>query len=180
MHSGFLRLTDEEHRLACVSDADFPKTARVLFEYGAEKEGYWTSEKFMTNIVDAAKIASFKYPSEKHTVMFIFDQSSCHRVFGEDALNVNRMNVRPGGMQPAMHDTMWGGRVQTMIDADGVPKGMKKVLEEHGINTSRMVADDMKVVLAIMKTFARKRHLLSTIYMKKVLKLSSYLSSTVN
>ena len=66
-HSGFLRLTDEEHRLACVSDADFPKTARVLFEYGAEKEGYWTSEKFMTNIMDAAKIASFKYPSEKHT-----------------------------------------------------------------------------------------------------------------
>ena len=36
-HSGFLRLTDEQHNLACASDANFPKSAR---EYGAEREGY--------------------------------------------------------------------------------------------------------------------------------------------
>ena len=107
-HSGFLRITDDEHHLACVSDADFPKTAQVLFEYCADKEGYWTSEKFMTNIVDAAKIASFKYPSEKHTSCLYLTRAVA-TAFGEDTLNVNRMNVRPGGKQPAIHDTMWGG-----------------------------------------------------------------------
>ena len=50
-HSGFLQLTDSEHALAKATDPDFPNTARVLLEYGADKEGYWTSEKFMTNSV---------------------------------------------------------------------------------------------------------------------------------
>ena len=71
--------------------------------------------------------------------MFIFDQSSCHRAFGVDALNVNRMNVCLGGMQLAASDTMWGGRVQTMVDVNGVSKGMEQVLEEHGINTRQMI-----------------------------------------
>ena len=44
-HSGFHPLTDEEHCLACVSDAHFPKSALVLFEYSAECKEYWTSEK---------------------------------------------------------------------------------------------------------------------------------------
>ena len=54
--------------------------------------------------------------------MFIFDQSSCHRAFGVDALNVNRMNVCLGGIQLAVSDTMWGGRVQTMVVVNGVSK----------------------------------------------------------
>ena len=32
---------------------------------------------------------------------------------------------------------------QTMVMDDGTPKGMKMVLEERGINTSRMNADNM-------------------------------------
>ena len=43
-------------------------------------------EKFMANVKDAAKIAKFKYRSDKHTVMCIFDQSSCHHAFSDDAL----------------------------------------------------------------------------------------------
>ncbi len=49
-HSGFLRLTNEEHALATAANPDFPKTARTLLEYGADKEGYWTGDKFMANI----------------------------------------------------------------------------------------------------------------------------------
>ena len=47
-HSSFLQLTDSEHDLAKATDPNFPRTAKVLLEYGADKEGYWTSEKFMT------------------------------------------------------------------------------------------------------------------------------------
>ncbi len=56
---GFLRLMDTE---AIRAGASFPKTARVLLEYGAEKEGYWNSDRFMANIKDAVAIAEFKYP----------------------------------------------------------------------------------------------------------------------
>jgi hypothetical protein len=77
-HSGFLNLSDQEYALACAQDSSFPQTPRVLFEYGADKQGYWTGEKFMANVKDAVKIAKFKYNTTKHTLVFIFDQSSCH------------------------------------------------------------------------------------------------------
>ena len=34
-----------------------------------------------------------------------------------------------------------------MVDSSGVPKGMKKVLQERGICTDNMVADDMRKIL---------------------------------
>ena len=63
------------------------------------------TRKFMDNVADAAKIAEFKYPSDCHTVVFLFDHSSCHRAFVDDALNSRKMNVKPGGQQPVMRDT---------------------------------------------------------------------------
>ena len=48
-HNGFLRLTEMEHKqiVSATKNPDFPKTARVQLEYGADKGGYWTSEKFV-------------------------------------------------------------------------------------------------------------------------------------
>ena len=67
-------------------------------------------------------------------MIWFFDHSSGHTAFADDALNVNKMNVRPGGAQPKMRDTIWRGRVQKMVLRDGTPKGMKQVLIERGIN----------------------------------------------
>ena len=47
------------------------------------------------------------------------------------------MNVRPGEVKRHTRDTTWGGKVQKMMDDNGVPKGMRRVLEERGINTAR-------------------------------------------
>ena len=58
-HSGYVKLTDSELDVARAMDPEFPKSARVLLEYGADKEGYWTSEKFMANIESATQIAEF-------------------------------------------------------------------------------------------------------------------------
>lgn len=139
--NNILRLKDTEHALAKAGDVQFPKTARVLLKYGADREGYWTSEKFMANIEGAARIAEFKFPNDKHTIVWLFDHSSCHRAFADDALNAKVMNVKPGGAQPRMRDTMWAGSVQKMAFDDGAPKGMMKmILEERGINTARMLA----------------------------------------
>ena len=158
-HNGYLRLTDTEFAVGKTADPQMVQMARALLEYGAEREGYWTSEKFMANIKNAAKIAMHKYPASSYTVCWIFDQSSCHRAFAEDALNAKRMNVRPGGAQPKMRDTVWAGHVQKMTMDDRTPKGMKMILEERGINTSSMKADDMKIVLSFHDDFRTEKTL---------------------
>ena len=103
--------------------------------------------KNLCNVKDAVAIASFKYPSDKVTVCWLFDYSSCHKAFSDNALNVKRMNVKPGGAQAIMQETIWNGKPQAMVYPDGTAKGMKAVLEEIGINTNNMVADDMRLVL---------------------------------
>ena len=61
----------------------------------------------------------------------------------DDALDANKMNVNPGVKQRQMRDTMWQGKVQKMNFQLGVPKGMRLVLQERGINTTGMGADQM-------------------------------------
>jgi len=120
-YHGYLHLSQELER-AKLLEPDFPQQARELFEYGAARDGYWTGEKFMDQIERAYKIAHFKYTPAMHAVVWLFDQSSCHRAFPPDALNVNNMNVKSGGKQSVMHDTIWAGQKQSMVDAAGNPK----------------------------------------------------------
>ena len=118
-----------------------------LFEYGAAREGYWTGEKFMLQLEKAFKIDDFKYNPDEFTIVRLFDQSSCHKANASDTFNVDNMNVKPGGKQAVMHDT-WAGKTQELVDSAGVPKGMKIILEERGINTQIFKTDDMRVILA--------------------------------
>lgn len=53
------------------------------------------------------------------------------------------MNVNPGRAQPKMQDTYWGGRLQKIVYRDGTPKGMKVVLQERGVNVTKMKGDKM-------------------------------------
>ena len=57
------------------------------------------------------------------------------------------MNVNPGGKQRVMRDEWWNGQPQRMNYAVGVLKGMRVVLEERGISTHLMNADQMREVL---------------------------------
>ena len=86
-------------------------------------------------------------------MFWFFDQSSGHTAYADDALNAKRMNVKPGGVQPKMHDTIWGGRVQKMVFADGTPKGMKEVLRERGVNVTKMKGDEMRATLQNIHDF---------------------------
>ena len=79
-----------------------------MLEYGERKEGYWTSDKFMTQIEKAAKIAEAKYTKDDGwRVVWIFNQSSCHVAMPDDALDAPNMNVNPGGKQHVMRDGLW-------------------------------------------------------------------------
>ena len=42
-----------------------------------------------------------------HTVVWLFDQSSCHRKFHSDALQTKNIRVKDGGPR-RVQDTVWG------------------------------------------------------------------------
>jgi transposase len=152
-HDGYLTLTDEDHERAKERYPAIPKSACVLFKYGVQSEGYWNCEKFLIQVENAAQIAEVKYPKENYTLTFILDQSSGHTAYPEDGLNARRMNVSDGGKQPKRRDTVWNCKVQSMVNASGQPKGLKTVLEERNVNTSRMNKADMIKVLENMHDF---------------------------
>ena len=56
----------------------------------------------MANVKNAAFIINFKYTSGKFTIVWLFDHSSCHQAFAEDALNVKSMSLRPSCAKPCM------------------------------------------------------------------------------
>ena len=146
-HDGLLALTDEEYIKAHEYNSRISKYACQIIKYGVSGDGYWNNEKFLKQVKKAIEIAKFKYPAENFTLVWLFDQSSGHCAYKDDALNVNKMNVKPGGAQPKMRDTEWNGEIQTMVLPDGRPKGMKLILEERKIDTEGMVAADMRLIL---------------------------------
>ena len=89
--------------------------------------------------------------------MWLFDHSSCHAAMPDDALDVNKMNVNPGGKQRVMRDGWWGGKSQKMTYNLGIPKGMRVVLEERGVNTHKMTADKMREILLSHPDFANEK-----------------------
>lgn len=179
-HYGFLRLSEHEFMQGKVKYPDLQQEARVLLKYGADHEGYWNSEKFLNQLRAAIKIAKVKYSPEEYSVYWFFDHSSGHTAFPEDALNASRMNVKPGGKQPVMHDTVYYGKPQKMVLPDGTPKGMKLVLQERGIDVSKMKADDMRKALQDMHDFMYEKTKLESLLLENNYKGFLYLNFTVS
>ena len=102
-----------------------------------------------------------------YITIVLFDQSSCHCAYNDDALNVKRMNVKPGGAQAAMRNTCWNGKPQIMVSPDGRPKGMKLVLEERGVDTTEMKAADMALVLGNHHDFKHEKTALEHVIQSK-------------
>ena len=116
---------------------------RLLLEH--QSEGYFTNDMLVKQVDRAIDIFEIKYTDAQG--LFIFDHAPSHMKRPEDALNAERMNVRNGGKQPFMKDTVWDGRVQRMITDEGVQKGMKTVLEERGIDTHGLNAEKMREMI---------------------------------
>ena len=108
--------------------------ARLLLE--THREGYFTNNLLLQQVARTVDIFERVHPNA--VAVFLFDNAPSHRKVAEDALNADRMNVGPGGKQPIMHNTVWGGEVQRLVDDGGVPKGMKIVLQERAVNTMGM------------------------------------------
>ena len=64
----------------------------------------------MANVKVAADIAEIKYPEAQYDIFWVFDNAPSHRKMEADALNAHKMNVRPGGKQPILRDTVYSGK----------------------------------------------------------------------
>ena len=82
----------------------------IEFEYGAQKEGYWTYDHFVLQCEDVADCLDVIYP--EFEFRFCVDHSCGHDRQQSDGLNARKMNKLFGGKQPHLHDT-------TIIEDDG-------------------------------------------------------------
>ena len=132
------------------------KIARLLLE--TNSDGYFDSDKLISQVERAIDIFESRHPDAQ--ALFLFDNAPSHKKCAEDALNTEKMNVRPGGKQPLLRDTIFDGKVQKMILDDGRAKGMKTVLEERGVETKGMNADKMREALNTFEDFKNNKTLL--------------------
>ena len=154
---GYCALSDSMFQNWFEVELTIEKSARVFFEYGKAKEGYWNNDLFMAQIDKAFKIAEAKYPPRVYKHVWVFDHSCGHTAYAHDALVVSRLSRKPGGKQPAMRDTTWAGRPQKMVMDDGTPKGAAMILEERGINTATLKLEDMKIILSCHDDFKNEK-----------------------
>ena len=74
------------------------------FEYGANKDGYWTYEHFVLQCEDVADCLQVLYPEIEFR--FLVDHSCGHDQQRDDGLNAGKMDIYFGGKQPKMHSPM--------------------------------------------------------------------------
>ena len=98
-----------------------------------KKDGYFTNDDLMKQVEKSIDIFERVHPDAVD--VFLIDNAPSHRKMADDA---DKMNVGSSGKQAVMRDTIWGGEVQNMVDENGIPKGMKVVLEKRGVETGVM------------------------------------------
>lgn len=137
---GILSLSDDQWTEAKRHDPGFPQSAFFTLQFSREWD-YYNHEKFERDLEYTLKIARIRYPD--HRIVMIFDNSSVHRKFAANALNVSVMNKKPGGKQPILRNTSFNGRIQTFAfphdhpnpQLRGVAKGIEVICEERGFAT---------------------------------------------
>jgi hypothetical protein len=164
---GCLRLVDaklaQHERLPLDSPRRLPRLeARKIIYPGKNHDKWWEVNQLMDQLKVAVPIFKFQFPHYKG--VWIFDCSSSHEAMAPDSLNVNRMNVNPGGKQTRMHDTIIPlsnpppepaqpdvrGQLQSMVYPDnhldpalaGKAKGMRAVLQERGSVWTRLCREN--------------------------------------
>lgn len=89
-----LKVTAKE--CGVVKTANDPSTAAVFMTVGMHQDGYWTCERMCTQLW--AIIAHAELTSAPHRQgVFIFDNSTGHGAYDDDALLAHKINMSPGG-----------------------------------------------------------------------------------
>ena len=151
---GRIKLSDDQiaDQLKLPDEQRLPSfEARKITYPGKGSDAWWDLMQLKDQIKIAIKIFDHTHPN--CIVIFVFDRSSAHEGFADNALNINNMNVNPGGKQRKLHDTViplnnldptpgeedTRGQIQHMSYPNdhpdpklrGQPKGIKAVLQER-------------------------------------------------
>lgn len=129
---------------------------RLMLE--TQRDGYFTNDLLLHQVERTVDIFERVHPQAQ--ALFLCDNAPSHRKLAEDTPNADKMNVGRGGKQPKMRDTQWAGGIQKLVDETDIPKGMRIVLEERGINTTGMKASDMRQKLKTFPDFNQQQTIL--------------------
>lgn len=81
--------------------ANDPRTAVVIMTVGKQQDGYWTSDRMCAQL--PAAIATFELTNGPHRQgVFIFDNSTGHNAYDDDALLAHKISLAPGGERTAL------------------------------------------------------------------------------
>jgi hypothetical protein len=76
----------------------------VIIYPGKGFDAWWDLKQLIEQIKNTISIFELTHPN--CTGVFVFNWSSTHEGFVEEALNINRMNVNPGGKQKWLRNTI--------------------------------------------------------------------------
>jgi len=82
----------------CIFDAH-----KIIYP-GKNHDAWWDLEQLQAQTIDAVNIFEYLHPDK--IGVWLFDCSLAHEGLAADALNVNNMNVNPGGKQKLLWDTI--------------------------------------------------------------------------
>jgi len=151
---GHIRLSEEQiaKQLAQPAELHLPTFEAWKITYpGKGFDVWWDLAQLIEQVEHTLKVFEHTHPD--CVGIFIFDRSSAHEGFAENALNVNNMNIKHGGKQRKLRDTViplsnpdrasgeddTRSQVRKMCFPDdhpdpglrGKPKGIKVVLQER-------------------------------------------------
>lgn len=78
-----------------------PSTAAVIMTVGQQKDGYWTSGRMCGQLPAVVAVAELTMSPHQQGV-FVFDNSTGHNAFDDDALLPQNINLAPGGEKCAL------------------------------------------------------------------------------
>ena len=147
-YNGYLRLSEEEFSATVKKHPQLRRQDHEFLDTERSMKGIGQLKNSLNSLKLHPLLQTSKLWNEGYRVCFVFDHSSCHGTYAEDALDAAKISMEPGGRQLKMHDTYWKGKLQRMVFRDGTPKGLKNILIERGINVCGMRLDDIKKVIA--------------------------------
>ncbi|PKC58159.1 hypothetical protein RhiirA1_324965, partial [Rhizophagus irregularis] len=80
--------------------------ARVIMNPGTNNDSWWNIKLLVQQIIDHV-IPIIEATHPRVVAIFAFDNSTSHGAFSSDTLIANRMNVKPGGKQSKMKNTVF-------------------------------------------------------------------------
>ena len=155
-------------RMSLSHELDEPQFATEVITPGKNDDGWWTAPDLLQQFTQKA-IPIFERLHPDCVAVFLFDNSTNHGAFAEDALNVNKMNLNTGGKQPSLRNGYFereGCRVEQELvfpaghSQGGVPKGVKRVLQERNLWTEGMKLADARAKLAEQPDFVQQKTML--------------------